>query len=185
MSFAGWPGTSNTPRNEGCWRSAPADVCGLGALAGSPARITAEIRDPLPIVVSPGTTKTWVNQSRAQTARYLVVHGGFAVDGGRTRQLERRAQRLGFADLGGYLQARSDSGLSAPQLAAELGVTPWTVKQQLTQAGLTLPPRAERLARQRRHATQQRLIARAAQLGFGESCRRTWPTGSSRGVAVK
>jgi hypothetical protein len=44
----------------------------------------------------------------------------------------------------------------------------WTVKQALTWAGVQLPPRAERLARQRRHATQQRLTARVAQLGFAD-----------------
>jgi hypothetical protein len=59
----------------------------------------------LPVVVCPGTTKGWVNPSPAQTPRHLVIHGGFEVDGGRIRQLERRAHRLGFADLRGYLQA--------------------------------------------------------------------------------
>jgi AraC-like DNA-binding protein len=118
--------------------------------------------------VGPGTTKRWVNRSPAQTPRHLVIHGGFAVDDGRARQLERRVSQLGFADLRGYLQARSDAGLSVPQLAAELGVTTWTVKRQLTRAGVTLPPRAERLARQRRHATHQRLAARATQLSFAD-----------------
>jgi hypothetical protein len=73
----------------------------------------------LPIVVAPGTTKGWVNPSPAQPLRQLVIRGGFAVDDGCTRQLERRAQRLGFADLSGYLQARSDAGHSIPQLATE------------------------------------------------------------------
>jgi hypothetical protein len=95
----------------------------------------------LPMAVSPGTTKRWVNPSPAQTPRHLVIHGGFPVDDGHTRRLERRARRLGFADLRSYLQARCDAGLSIPQLAAELGVTPWMVKQQLTQVGVTLPPR--------------------------------------------
>jgi AraC-like DNA-binding protein len=90
------------------------------------------------------------------------------VDDGRTRQLERRAQRLGFADLCGYLQARSDAGLSIPRLAAELEVSQWSVKRALGQAEVTLPPRPQRLARQRRRATQQRLTARAAQLGFAD-----------------
>jgi AraC-like DNA-binding protein len=90
------------------------------------------------------------------------------VDNGRMRQLERRAQRLGFADLRGYLQARCDAGLRVPQLATELGVTPWTIMQALTQAGVTLPPRPQQLARQRRHATEQRLTTRAAQLGFAD-----------------
>jgi hypothetical protein len=80
--------------------------------------------------VTPGTTKGWVNPSPAQTPRHLVIHGGFAVDG-RTRHLERRAQRLGFADVPGYLEARSDAGLSIPRLAAELEVSEWTVKRSL------------------------------------------------------
>jgi AraC-like DNA-binding protein len=103
----------------------------------------------------------------AQTPRQLVIHGAVVVDG-RTRQLDQRAQRLGFADLRGYLQARSDAGLSIPRLAAELEVSQWTVKRSLRQGGVTLLPRAERLARQRRHATDQRLAARAAQLGFAD-----------------
>jgi hypothetical protein len=81
---------------------------------------------------APSTTKRWVNPSPAHSGATLVVQGGFLVDDGRTRHLERRAQRLGFADLRSFLQARSDTGLSVPQLATELGVTPWTVKQALT-----------------------------------------------------
>jgi hypothetical protein len=90
------------------------------------------------------------------------------VDDGRARRLERRVRTLGFTDLPGYLQARSDAGMSVPWLATELGVSEWTVKRQLSRAGVTLPPTAERLARQRRHATEQRLTARAARLGFGD-----------------
>jgi AraC-like DNA-binding protein len=90
------------------------------------------------------------------------------VDDGRTRHLEQRARRFGFADLCGYLQARCDAGLSLPRLAAELEVSQWTVKQALRQDGVRLLPRAERLARQRRHATDQRLAARAAKLGFAD-----------------
>ena len=113
----------------------------------------------------------------------MVIHGGFAVDDGRTRRLEQRAQRLGFADLRGYLQARCDAGRSVPQLAAELGVTPWTVKRALGQAGVRLPPRPQQLTRQRRHATNQRLAAKAAELGFADIRAyladrllvRTWP----------
>ncbi len=120
----------------------------------------------LPMVVPPGTTKRWVNPSPAHPGATLVVHGGFLVDDGRTRHLQHRARTLGFADLRGFLQARSDAGLSVPQLATELGATPWTVKQALTRAGVKLPPRPQQLARQRRHATEQRLTARAAQLGF-------------------
>jgi hypothetical protein len=47
-------------------------------------------------------------------------------------------------------------------------VSEWTVKRSLRQVGVKRLPRAERLARQRRHATQQRLTARAAELGFAD-----------------
>jgi hypothetical protein len=132
--------------------------------------------DDLPVVVPPGTTKRWVNHPPAQTPRELVIHGGFVVDGGRTRHLQRRARALGFTDLRGYLEAGSDASQSAPQLATELGVSERTVKQALTWAGVQLPPRAERLARQRRHATQQRLAAGRAS-SASPMCRRTWPIG--------
>jgi hypothetical protein len=134
--------------------------------AGRPTA-AADIRG-LPIAGCPGTTKGWVNPSPAHSGATLVVDGGFVVDDGRTRHLEQRTRALGFADLRGYLQARSDGGLSIPRLAAELGVTQWTTKQALTQAGVQLPPRPQRLARQRRHATDQRLAARAAELGFAD-----------------
>jgi AraC-like DNA-binding protein len=133
-----------------------------------PCRTRSDPRRGLPIVVCPGTTKGWVNPSPVQTPRQLVIHGGFVVDDSRARQLERRAQRLGFADLRGYVQARSNAGHSIPRLAAELEVSEWTVKRALRRVGVTLLPRAERLARQRRHATQQRLTARAAKLGFAD-----------------
>jgi AraC-like DNA-binding protein len=119
-------------------------------------------------IVSSRYDERWVNPSPAQTPQHLIIHGGFVIDDRRARQLERRAQRLGFADLRGYLQARSDAGLSIPRLAAELGVSEWTVKQSLGQGDVKLLPRAERLARQRRHATDQRLAARAAKLGFAD-----------------
>jgi hypothetical protein len=114
----------------------------------------------------PGTTKRWVNPSPAHPGATLVVHSGFVVDHGRTRDLERRARALGFADLRGYLQARSDAGLSVPRLGEELGGSDWTIKRGLTQVGVQLPPRPQRLARQRRHATEERVAARVAELGF-------------------
>jgi hypothetical protein len=129
---------------------------------------------------APGTTKRWVNPSPAQTPRQLVIHGGFVVDDRRARQLERRARRLGFTDLRGYLQAGSAAGLSIPRLAAELGVTPWTVKRQLTRAGVTLhhqlsgwpvsvatPPTGA--------------LPHGPPSWASTTSRRTWPTGSSRG----
>jgi hypothetical protein len=131
-------------------------------------RPTAWLRRDLSIAVCPGTTKAWVSPPAAETSRQLVIQGGFVVDDGRVRRLQRRVGQLGFADLRGYLQTRCDAGLTIPQLAAELGVSQWTVKQALMQGGVKLPPRAERLARQRRHATDQRLTARAAELGFAD-----------------
>ncbi len=88
------------------------------------------------------------------------------VDDGRVRRLQRRAGQLGFADLRSYLQARCDTGHSVPRLALELGVSEWTVTQALATLGVVLPPRPERLALQRRCHAQERIAARAAELGF-------------------
>jgi AraC-like DNA-binding protein len=88
------------------------------------------------------------------------------VDDGRTRRLERRARRLGFADLRGYLQTRCDRGHSVPALADELGVSQWTVTQALAALGIVLPPRPERLARQRRRYAEERIARRVTELGF-------------------
>jgi AraC-like DNA-binding protein len=90
------------------------------------------------------------------------------VDDSRVRWLERSAGQLGFADLRGYLQARCDTGYSVPGLARELGVSEWTVTQALAALGVVLPPRRERLARQRRRYAEQRIAARVAALGFPE-----------------
>jgi len=90
------------------------------------------------------------------------------VDDGRVRWLERRAHQLGFPDLRGYLQARCDAGYNVPALAQELGVSEWTVTQALATLGITLPPRPERLARQRRRFAKERITKRVAALGFTE-----------------
>jgi hypothetical protein len=74
----------------------------------------------------------------------------------------------GFDDLRSYLQARCDTGVSIPSLAQELGVSDWTVKQALHAQGVVLPPRPQRLARQRRRYTDQRIAARVAELGFAD-----------------
>jgi AraC-like DNA-binding protein len=94
------------------------------------------------------------------------VTSGFVVDDDRVRWLEQRAGQLGFADLRGFLQARCDRGHSVPALARELGVSEWTITQALATLGVVLPPRPERLARQRRRHAQQRITKRAAELGF-------------------
>jgi AraC-like DNA-binding protein len=120
------------------------------------------------MVVPPGTTKGWVTPSAAQPGAILVIHGGFTVDDGRTRHLERRARTFGFDDLRSHLQARCDTGVSIPALAQELGVSDWTVKQALHAQGVVLPPRPQRLARQRRRYTDQRIAARVAELGFAD-----------------
>src|SRR6266511_3735126 len=112
----------------------------------------------LRLVVPPGTTKGWVTPRPAATPRQLVVHGGFVVDDGRTRRLEQHARRIGFADLRGFLQTRCDHGYSVPVFAHELGVSEWTVLQALATLDITLPPRSERLAQQRRRHAEDRLI---------------------------
>jgi AraC-like DNA-binding protein len=96
----------------------------------------------------------------------LLLHGGFIVNDGRTRRLERHARGLGFADLRGFLQTRCDCGHSVSALAHELGVSEWTVTKALATLGITLPPRPERLARQRRRFAQERIATRVAALGF-------------------
>jgi AraC-like DNA-binding protein len=120
----------------------------------------------LPVAVCPGTTKAWVTPRPAETPRQLVIHGGFFVDGGRTRRLQQRARRLGFAELRGYLQTRCDIGHSVPGLAQELGVSEWIVTQAITTLGITLPPRPERLARQRRRHAEERITKQVAALGI-------------------
>ena len=90
------------------------------------------------------------------------------VDDGRVRRLQRRAGQLGFDDLRGYLQARCDAGHSVPGLARELGESEWTVSQAITTQGIVLPPRRQRLARQRRRHAEARIAARVVELGFAE-----------------
>jgi hypothetical protein len=98
----------------------------------------------------------------------VVIDGGFRVDGGRYRQLEERARVLGYADLHACLQGLSDAGYSVPRLADELGTTQWLVSQALTDLGVRLQPRHERLTRQRQRAAEDRVAARVAELGFGD-----------------
>ena len=108
--------------------------------------------------VPPGTTKAWVTPRPAATPRQLVIQGGFVVDDdGRVRRLERRAHQLGFPEPRSYLQARCEAGHSIPGLARELGESEWTVGQALATLGIILPPRPERLARQRRRHAQRRV----------------------------
>ena len=118
--------------------------------------------------VAPGTTKAWVTPRPAETSRQLVIQGGFLVDSGRVRRLERRARHLGFHDLRSYLQTRCDAGHSVPGLARELGVSEWTITKALATLGVVLPPRPERLALQRRRHAEERVAARVAELGFAE-----------------
>jgi len=122
----------------------------------------------LPAWVAPGTTKAWVTPRPAETVRQLVIHGGFVVNDDRTRRLEQQARQLGFPDLRGYLQARCDTGHSVPRLAQQLGVSEWTVARALTTLAIVLPPRPERLARQRRRYAEERIAARVAELGFAD-----------------
>jgi len=104
----------------------------------------------------------------AGTPRWLVVTGGFAVDGGRDRRLEARAGAFGFDDLRAYLQARCDTGRSIPRIATELGISDLQASAALARSGVRLAPRRQRLAQQRRRSTEERIAARVAALGFTE-----------------
>jgi len=88
------------------------------------------------------------------------------VDDARIRRLQQHARQLGFPELRSHLQARCDSGHSVPRLARELGVSDWTVTQALETLGIVLPPRPQRLARQRRRHAQERIAGRVVELGF-------------------
>src|SRR6266540_3509553 len=98
------------------------------------------------LLVGGGNPNAWETRppagSRTTPCRRLVVSGGFRVDGGRYRQLEQRAKRLGFADLPTCLQVLSDAGYSLPRLAEKLSTTPWRVERALTDLGIQLPDRA-------------------------------------------
>jgi hypothetical protein len=98
----------------------------------------------------------------------LILEGGFVVDGGPDRRLDERVRVLGFEDLRGYLQARCDAGYSLPRIATELGVRDWQVQAALMRLGVRLAPRPQRLARQRRRHTEERIAARVAALGFAD-----------------
>lgn len=66
------------------------------------------------------------------------------------------------------LQVLSDAGYSVPRLADELGTTQWLVSQALTELGVRMRPRRERLAQQRRRAAEERVAARVGELGFAD-----------------
>ena len=110
----------------------------------------------------------WVNPQPAETARRLVLGGGFVVDSGRDRRLQERARWYVFEDLRGYLQARCDTGHSIPRIAAELGVGDWQVQAALSRLQVRRAPQRQRLAAQRRRYTEERIAARVAALGFAE-----------------
>jgi AraC-like DNA-binding protein len=139
----------------------------------SPSRGCAVSIDALIMADLPGWwgsryDETWLTQRPAKTPRQLVIQGGFVVDDGRIRRLERRAGDLGFGDLRSYLQTRCDTGHSVPGLAQELGVSEWTITQALATTGVVLPPRPRRLALQRRRHAEERIGARVVELGFAE-----------------
>jgi hypothetical protein len=98
--------------------------------------------------------------------RRLLITGGFTVDDGRRRDLNQQARRLGFADLRACLRVLLEDGWSVPQLAAHLGVTPAAIRRAITDHHFHQLPHQELLAHQRQRAAQQRVAARAAELGF-------------------
>lgn len=79
--------------------------------------------------------------------------------------------------------ARCHDDASLAQLADELDTTVHVIRRLLGQAGTHRSPRPVRSARQRRHATDQRLTERTAQLGFASlqaylddrTTQRAWP----------
>jgi len=96
----------------------------------------------------------------------LTLNDGFAVIDRQQRHLHDRAHTLGFADLHGYLQARSQQQAGLAQLADELGTTTLVVRHLLDQAALQPPPPPLAAARQRRRTTDQQLTQQATTLGF-------------------
>jgi AraC-like DNA-binding protein len=125
-------------------------------------------RLPVPVPLGGGTGNAWANPPPAQTPRWLVIGGGFVVDGGRDRLLKQRARVRGFEDLGAYLQSRCDAGASVPRIATELGVRDWQVQAALARLAVPLAPRPQRLAAQRRRYTEERIANRVAALGFAD-----------------
>ncbi len=94
---------------------------------------------------------------------------------GQQRRLHDRAHALGFADLRSYLGfadlrsylvARCRDDASLVQLAGELDTTRSMIRRLIDEAAIHRTPPKVRSASQRRRATDQRLIERAAQLGF-------------------
>ena len=123
---------------------------------------------PVRLAVGGATGNAWANPRPAETPHRLVLSGGFRVDGSRDRRLGERARVLGFGGLREYLQARCDTGSSVPRMASELEVSDWQVQTALTQSGVRLAPRPQRLAAQRRRYTEERIAARVAVLGFAD-----------------
>ncbi len=117
-----------------------------------------------PAWVAPGTPSAWETPPPAPAHRRLRINGGFAVIDAQQRRLHQRVHALGFADLGSYLTTRSHHDADVAQLASELDTTVEVIGRLLGQASLR-PPRPAHSAHHRR-ATDQRLHARAAQLGF-------------------
>jgi hypothetical protein len=83
------------------------------------------------------------------------------------RRLRQRTHALGFASLGSYLAARTQQDATLDQLAGELHTTTEVIGHLLEQVGIHRAAPKVRSARQRRRVTDQRLHARATQLGFG------------------
>ncbi len=115
---------------------------------------------------APGTPSAWVTPPPAPLPRRLLIKGSFAVIDTQQRRLHDRAHTLEYADLGGYLVARSQQDASLTQLASGLDATVEVIGRLLDQAGIRRSPPPARGAHQRHRATDQRLTDRATQLGF-------------------
>jgi len=118
--------------------------------------------------------------------RTLTLKGGFAVLDSDQRRLHDHAHAQGYSDLSSYLLARAQQQTSPAQLASELGTTPTVVRHLLDTAAITPSPRQVTAARRRRNSTDQKLAARAAELGFpslqaylaDRALTQRWPTTS-------
>jgi hypothetical protein len=65
------------------------------------------------------TTKAWVTPRPAETLGQLVIRGGFVVDDGRIRRLERRASDHGFGNLRGLWVPESRSWVLSCEFVGE------------------------------------------------------------------
>jgi hypothetical protein len=124
---------------------------------------------PVPVALRGGTGNAWAQPQPAGTDHGLILEGGFVVEAPRWRALARRVRALGFDDLGAYLAARyaQDRG-SLAELAAELATSTHTVAGAMDAFGVARASAPAARGRSRRAASDRRVAARVAALGFAD-----------------